>query len=110
MKFHLQQIGMSWQYSIEWHDTKTVRKSIVMVTSKPRSQSDLIRAKSWTQSQILYLKLLKGQSPIIGAKISAKIIKINGDQVAQIGLDDNGFGGKHFTIEFYFVKLQGKLD
>ena len=51
------QIGMTWQYTIEWHDTSSHginshRKSIVVVTSKPRSQSEkqLIQIKTWTSS------------------------------------------------------------
>ena len=57
------QIGMTWQYTIEWHDTlsggsasgssssiNSNSKSIVMVSSKPRSQSEnqLISVKAWT--------------------------------------------------------------
>ena len=48
---------MTWQYTIEWHDTSSHginshRKSIVVVTSKPRSQSEkqLIQIKTWTSS------------------------------------------------------------
>merc|ERR1719273_1429824 len=56
------QIGMTWQYTIEWHDTlsggsasgssssiNSNSKSIVMVSSKPRSQSEnqLISVKAW---------------------------------------------------------------
>ena len=54
---------MTWQYTIEWHDTSSSNsgnsgqaginsnsKSIVMVSSKPRSQSEkqLISVKAWT--------------------------------------------------------------
>ena len=56
---------MTWQYTIEWHDTlshsgssasgsspsiNSNSKSIVMVSSKPRSQSEnqLISVKAWT--------------------------------------------------------------
>ena len=51
---------MTWQYTIEWHDTSSHginshRKSIVVVTSKPRSQSEkqLIQIKTWTSSSLL---------------------------------------------------------
>ena len=55
------QIGMTWQYTIEWHGNAAsdslnfsngLRKSIVVVTSKPRSQLEdtLITVKSWTKN------------------------------------------------------------
>ena len=69
---------MTWQYTIEWHDTSTGSnsvqqaginsnsKSIVMVSSKPRSQSEkqLISVKAWTteidsdnQGNLLFLAI-----------------------------------------------------
>ena len=110
---------MTWQYSIEWHSTHSNRnESIVVVTSKPRSQSDkdLIRVKAWTSSQkhsenaknhsekakiVLFVQVLRGDSPIIGAKVVAAIklesIKDNGTTVEylpSVNLQDNGYGGK----------------
>ena len=107
--FQPNQIGMTWQYSIEWHTTHSNRnESTVMVTSKPRSQSDadLIRVKAWTSSGkesenakiVLYAQVLRGDSPIIGAKVLANVklesIK-NGtvEHLPSIRLQDNGYGG-----------------
>ena len=107
--FQPNQIGMTWQYSIEWHTTHSNRnESTVMVTSKPRSQSeaDLISVKAWTsrgkQSEnakiVLYAQVLRGDSPIIGAKVLANVklesIK-NGtvEHLPSIRLQDNGYGG-----------------
>ena len=71
---------MTWQYTIEWHDTSTGSntvqqaginsnsKSIVMVSSKPRSQSEkqLISVKAWTteinsdnQGNLLFLAFFR---------------------------------------------------
>lgn len=110
--FQPNQIGMTWQYSIEWHDTSSLlldssRKSIVMVTSKPRSQSEkeLIRVEAWVTgndplSRVLAAQVLRGDSPVIGAKVMATITlesTSNGSIVTlpPIRLHDNGFGGKH---------------
>ena len=110
---------MTWQYSIEWHSTHSNRnESIVVVTSKPRSQSekDLIRVKAWTSSQkhpenakshhsetakiVLFVQVLRGDSPIIGAKVVAAIklesMTNNGTTVEylpSVNLQDNGYGG-----------------
>ena len=109
---------MTWQYSIEWHSTRSNRnESIVVVTSKPRSQSekDLIRVKTWTSSQkhsenaenysetariVLFVQVLRGDSPIIGAKVVAAIklesMTNNGTTVEylpSVNLQDNGYGG-----------------
>ena len=63
-----QQIGVTWQYTIEWHQPRDVasdvdapkrdvvsRKNIVTVTSKPRSQmeSSLITVSTWTSETTL---------------------------------------------------------
>ena len=110
---------MTWQYSIEWHSTHSNRnESIVVVTSKPRSQSekDLIRVKAWTSSQkhpenakshhsetakiVLLVQVLRGDSPIIGAKVVAAIklesMTNNGtivEYLPSVNLQDNGYGG-----------------
>ena len=119
---------MTWQYSIEWHSTHSNRnESIVVVTSKPRSQSekDLIRVKAWTSSQkhsenaenhsetariVLFVQVLRGDSPIIGAKVVAAIklesIKNNGTTVEylpSVNLQDNGYGGM-FKALFLFYR------
>ena len=87
------------------------------MTSKPRSQSekDLIRVKAWTSSQkhsaqihhsetakiVLFVQVLRGDSPIIGAKVVAAIqlesMTNNGTTVEylpSVNLQDNGYGGK----------------
>ena len=96
-----------------------------MVTSKPRSQSekDLIRVKAWTSSQkhpdnakshhsetakiVLFVQVLRGDSPIIGAKVMAAIklesMTNNGTTVEylpSVNLQDNGYGGKFKTQYF----------
>lgn len=103
------QIGMTWQYTIEWHDTGANRKSIVVVTSKPRSQSEasLISIKAWTSALfeddpakiVLYAQVLRGDSPVIGAKVMASVVlesTNNGSVVtlSPVRLHDNGYGGK----------------
>lgn len=100
---------MTWQYTIEWHDTGANRKSIVVVTSKPRSQSEasLISIKAWTSALfeddpakiVLYAQVLRGDSPVIGAKVMASVVlesTNNGSVVtlSPVRLHDNGYGGK----------------
>ena len=124
--FQIKQIGMTWQYTIEWHDSQVhatssggihatssnhKTSSIVMVTSKPKSklEQDLIRVKAWTSKNaknfenpakiVLYAQILKGDSPIIGARVSSDITfesKFNGSirSMPSLTLIDNGFGGK----------------
>ena len=125
---------MTWQYTIEWHDTSrsliadnsksgghtsglinSNSKSIVMVGSKPRSQSEkqLISVQAWTSNStaehgdpakiILSAQVLKGDSPVIGAKVMATVTlesTNNGTVVTlpPIRLHDNGYGGK--TAQF----------
>ena len=118
---------MTWQYTIEWHDTSASsnnnrqshpnlnsnRKSIVMVSSKPRSQSEkqLISVRAWTSSLksggetgsnpvILAAQVFKGDSAVIGAKVMATVTlesTNNGTVVTlpPIRLHDNGYGGKN---------------
>ena len=120
---------MTWQYTIEWHDTSrsliadnskssghgivnSNSKSIVMVASKPRSQSEkqLISVQAWTSNStaehgdpakiILSAQVLKGDSPVIGAKVMATVTlesTNNGTVVTlpPIRLHDNGYGGKN---------------
>ena len=98
-----------------------------MVTSKPRSQSekDLIRVKAWTSSQkhpenakshhsetakiVLFVQVLRGDSPIIGAKAMAAIklesMTNNGTTVEylpSVNLQDNGYGG---TSKIQYCKV-----
>ena len=112
---------MTWQYTIEWHDTSTGgksgiiisnRKSIVMVTSKPRSkkESNLITVKAWTTQSsdanddadpakiAVHAQVLRGDSPVIGAKVMASVTlesTNNGSLVtlSPVRLHDNGYGG-----------------
>ena len=126
---------MTWQYTIEWHDTSrsliadnskighhglinSNSKSIVMVASKPRSQSEkqLISVQAWTSNStaehgdpakiILSAQVLKGDSPVIGAKVMATVTlesTNNGTVVTlpPIRLHDNGYGGKNtYTAQF----------
>ena len=103
---------MTWQYTIEWHSSHSNRNaSFVMVTSKPRSQSeqDLIRVKAWTSAKhksedakiVLYAQVLRGTSPLIGAKVIASVklqsVNHNGTGVEflpSVRLHDNGYGGR----------------
>ena len=101
---------MTWQYTIEWHTSHSNRNaSFVMVTSKPRSQSeqDLIRVKAWTSAKhksedakiVLYAQVLRGTSPLIGAKViaSVKLQSMNNGSVEflpPVRLHDNGYGGR----------------
>ena len=109
------QIGMTWQYTIEWHDTSSHginshRKSIVVVTSKPRSQSEkqLIQIKTWTSKPemaenpaeiVLFARVMRGDSPVIGAKVMASVSleSTNNASVVTLSpvrLHDNGYGGE----------------
>ena len=107
------QIGMTWQYTIEWHSgqvsalSNSNRKSIVIVTSKPRSQTEstLIKVKTWTsqQSNILFAQVLRGDSPVIGAKVMASVMleSSNNDSLVTLSpvrLHDNGYGGKNTAL------------
>lgn len=100
---------MTWQYAIEWHEMANAnRKSIVVVTSKPRSQSEsgLISIKAWTSAIfedpakiVLFAQVLRGDSPVIGAKVMASVVlesTNNGSVVtlSPVRLHDNGYGGK----------------
>ncbi len=114
---------MTWQYTIEWHETSsssidTSRKSIVMVTSKPRSQFEdqLISVRAWTSvlhensspfELVLAAQVLKGDSPVIGAKVMATVTleSTNNDSVVTlppIRLHDNGYGGKQGSMKSLF--------
>ena len=101
------------------------RQSIVSVTSKPRQQSDkgLISVESWTshddgnnnttRSFAIYVKVQRGQSPVAGAKVTARleVLHINGTtlEFAPLELLDDGFAGK-FSIEcFYILRACRKL-
>lgn len=100
---------MTWKYTIEWHETspESNRKSIVLVTSKPRSQEEnqLISVRAWTSLNskeiVLSAQVLKGDSsPVIGAKVMATVTlesTNNGTIVTlpPIRLHDNGYGGKN---------------
>ena len=104
---------MTWQYTIEWHGNAAAlsnsnRKSIVIVTSKPRSQTEstLIKVKTWTsqQSHILFAQVLRGDSPVIGAKVmaSVRLESSNNDSLVTLSpvrLHDNGYGGKNRTLQ-----------
>ena len=139
--FQPHQIGMTWQYTIEWHQsrdasdiasdivkssdtTKSNRKNIVTVTSKPRSQmeSSLITVTTWTSNSIVnttrlesinnatlpdgdleqplsvFAQVLRGGSPILGARVmlTVEIELGNGSVVllSPVQLSDDGFGGK----------------
>ena len=125
----LHQIGNSWQYDIKWHlDTnrdenhiggsEELKQSIVVVTSKPRQQSDrgLIQVDSWTSHDgmdassnastvaankpfAIYVKVQRDSSPVLGAKVTAQleVLHINGStlQFAPLELLDDGFAGKN---------------
>ena len=118
--FQLHQIGNTWQYTIKWHlgknlpatNDKSNKQSIVSVTSKPRQQSDkgLITVESWTSHEegrnatgnhlALYVKVQRGQSPVAGAKVIARleVPHINGTtlEFAPLELLDDGFAGNNF--------------
>ena len=117
MAFQLHQIGTTWQYTIKWHLGKTdspvtenqSQQSVVAVTSKPRQQSDkgLITVDSWTSdpssnngSLAIYVRVGVGSSPVLGAKVSAKlqVLLVNGTSLefAPMELLDDGFAGKKY--------------
>ena len=117
---------MTWQYTIEWHrgpksffqatedlDVERTKQNIVIVTSKPRSQSDegLISVETWTSFDrplqqnetrpfAIYAKVQRGSSPILRGKVIAQleVLHINGTilNFAPIQLLDDGFGGEFF--------------
>ncbi len=93
---------MTWKYIIEWHNlpsNQVSHHSIVMVTSKSRSQAEshLIKIKAWLDDTSLYTQVLKGDNPIINAKVQASVsleLSSNGTKL-NLGhwpLYDNGFG------------------
>ena len=139
----LHQIGNSWQYDIKWHlDTnrdenpigsEELKQSIVVVTSKPRQQSDrgLIQVDSWTSHDgmdassnastvavnkpfAIYVKVQRDSSPVLGAKVTAQleVLHINGStlQFAPLELLDDGFAGKDVgpKIKIFFLNWNNK--
>lgn len=103
MNLQPNQIGMTWKYTIEWHNLpnhgNANPKSIVMVTSKSRSQSEshLISVKSWLDDTTLYVQVLRGDKAIVDAQVSAVVtieLATNGSQIKlpSVQLVDNGFG------------------
>ena len=112
--FQPAQMGMNWRYSIEWFPTSSrTRKSIVIVTSKPRTrdESELVSVKVWTDRDqdgdrkitgekplAIFASVSKGGAPVIEAKVTldVEVENENGTIFAllPIHLLDNGLGGE----------------
>lgn len=95
---------MTWKYTIEWHNlpnhgANPDPKSIVMVTSKSRSQSEshLINVKSWLSSEAIFVQVSYGDNALVGAnvQVSANVeLSKNGSKIflSSMQLSDNGYG------------------
>ena len=110
------QLGRKWRYSIKWSQTGTSRsrKSLVTVTSKPRSrvESQLVSANVWTvpadgfplQQRVpvaVFAQVQLGSSPVINASVflDVEVENENGTTFAllPISMRDNGRGGNEHS-------------
>merc|ERR1711892_383311 len=75
--------GRKWFYSIEWSQTDSkTRKSIVSVTSKPRTsdENQLVRVTSWTGHDggaavplAVFAEVYLGSSPVVNAAVKMEV-------------------------------------
>ena len=102
-------MGRNWYYSIKWSQTGSqTRKSIVTVTSKPRTRDEnqLVWVNSWTthdrvidgsEPVAVFAQVHLGSSPVINASVllDVEVENENGTIFAllPISMQDNGRGG-----------------
>lgn len=102
------QLGRNWYYSIKWSQTGSqTRKSIVTVTSKPRTRDEnqLVWVNSWTthdrvidgsEPVAVFAQVHLGSSPVINASVllDVEVENENGTIFAllPISMQDNGRG------------------
>ena len=107
-------LGKQWSYAIEWIPGQTARKSIAILTSRPRSRDEnqLIAIRSWTDRDnvvvsaspsanndavTVFAQVLKGRRPVLGARVVVKV-EVEADNgtvvtILPLHLLDNGDGG-----------------
>ncbi len=104
-------LGKKWTYAVEWIPGVSARKSIVVVTSRPRSRdaNQLLTVRAWTDRDAtaaegessepvrVFAQVLKGRRPVVRARVRAEVQveTENGTLITILPLHllDNGDGG-----------------
>jgi hypothetical protein len=106
-------LGKKWTYAVEWIPGVSARKSIVVVTSRPRSRDahQLLTVRAWTDRDApaaaaegeseepvrVFAQVLKGRRPVVRASVRAEVQveTENGTLITILPLHllDNGDGG-----------------
>ena len=120
---------MEWKYNIEWHNGRISSnknsnfvnsKSIVIVTSKSRSQREdsLLKIETWVGTNSnngtnAYARVTRGQNgdPVVAAEVKLEVqIGPNSHlKLAPIRMVDNGHGGKK-TQAKHFLKAASQFQ
>jgi hypothetical protein len=116
-------LGKKWTYAVEWIPGVSARKSIVVVTSRPRSRdaNQLLTVRAWTDRDAtaataegeseepvrVFAQVLKGRRPVVRARVRAEVQveTENGTLITILPLHllDNGDGGVYFICIMYTV-------
>ncbi len=116
-------LGKKWTYAVEWIPGVSARKSIVVVTSRPRSRdaNQLLTVRAWTDRDAaaaaegeessepvrVFAQVLKGRRPVVRARVRAEVQveTENGTLITILPLHllDNGDGG----VYLYLTKSSG---
>jgi hypothetical protein len=116
-------LGKKWTYAVEWIPGVSARKSIVVVTSRPRSRdaSQLLTVRTWTDRDAaaaaaaaaaaegessepvrVFAQVLKGRRPVVRARVRAEVQveTENGTLITILPLHllDNGDGGVYLYV------------
>jgi hypothetical protein len=114
-------LGKKWLYAVEWIPGPTSRKSIAVLTSKPRSrdQNQLLTVRAWTDRDAnaaadnepvrVFAQVLKGRRPVLRARVAAQVeVEMeNGTRITILPLHmlDNGDGGEEGDFLSFFPTL-----
>ena len=114
----MNQLGKRWQYSIQWIPTvSAAQASVVMVTSKPRTQNtnQLVRVKVWTSQDYsaldtpwpsalplaVYARVTVGDYPVQLATVDLQVVieRREGSILTMLPrqMRDGGNTGNHST-------------
>jgi hypothetical protein len=110
-------LGKKWTYAVEWIPGVSARKSIVVVTSRPRSRdaNQLLTVRAWTDRDAtaaaegeseetvrVFAQVLKGRRPVVRARVRAEVQveTENGTLITILPLHllDNGDGGVYSYV------------
>jgi hypothetical protein len=118
-------LGKKWTYAVEWIPGVSARKSIVVVTSRPRSRdaNQLLTVRAWTDRDAtaaaaaegeseepvrVFAQVLKGRRPVVRARVRAEVQveTENGTLITILPLHllDNGDGGVYNVYNAYLTK------